>query len=164
MPWSNARRAAGAGRRDDPGVGRIYVTGHRSPDTDSVASAVGYAALKRWVDPRNEYVPVRLGELNAQTRWVLERSGATEPELPPHVLLRVGDVMRMRFPLAAHRDPVREAGLVMARDDVDLVPVLDDNGALAGAVTERALMRRYVASPANSQGWMRRPADPRPIR
>ena len=133
-----------AGRRDDPGVARIYVTGHRSPDTDSIASAVGYAELKRRVDPRNEYVPVRLGELNAQTRWVLERSGATEPELLPHVLLRVGDVMRTRFPLAAHRDPVREVGLVMAQDDVDLVPVLDDNGALAGAVTERALMRRYV--------------------
>ena len=125
-------------------MARIYVTGHRSPDTDSIASAVGYAELKRRVDPRNEYVPVRLGELNAQTRWVLERSGATEPELLPHVLLRVGDVMRTRFPLAAHRDPVREVGLVMAQDDVDLVPVVDDNGALAGAVTERALMRRYV--------------------
>ena len=125
-------------------MARIYVTGHRSPDTDSIASAVGYAELKRRVDPRNEYVPVRLGELNAQTRWVLERSGATEPELLPHVLLRVGDVMRTRFPLATHRDPVREVGLVMAQDDVDLVPVVDDNGALAGAVTERALMRRYV--------------------
>jgi len=108
------------------------------------------------VDPRNEYVPVRLGELNAQTRWVLERSGATEPELLPHVLLRVGDVMRTRFPLAAHRDPVREVGLVMAQDDVDLVPVVDDNGALAGAVTERALMCPTFASPANRRGSMRR--------
>jgi manganese-dependent inorganic pyrophosphatase len=125
-------------------VARIYVTGHRNPDTDSIASAVGYAELKRRVDPHNEYVPVRLGELNAQTRWVLERSGAAEPEFLPHVLLRVGDVMRVRFPLAGHGDPVREVGLIMARDDVDLVPVLDDDGALVGAVTERALARRYV--------------------
>ena len=51
----------------------IYVTGHRNPDTDSIASAVGYAELKRRLDPDNEYVPVRLGDLNAQTRWVLER-------------------------------------------------------------------------------------------
>ena len=125
-------------------VGPIYVTGHRHPDTDSIASAIGYAELKRRIDPGNEYVPVRLGEVNAQTRWVLERSGAPEPVLLPHVLLRVGDVMRERFPLARHRDPVREVGLVMARDDVDLVPVLDDDGALAGAVTEQALARRYV--------------------
>jgi manganese-dependent inorganic pyrophosphatase len=54
----------------------VYVTGHRNPDTDSIASAIGYAELKRRLDTRNEYVAVRLGELNAQTRWVLER-GAT---------------------------------------------------------------------------------------
>ena len=63
------------------GMARIYVTGHRNPDTDSIASAVGYAELKGRLDPRNEYVPVRLGELNAQTRWVLERSGGREPQL-----------------------------------------------------------------------------------
>ena len=57
----------------------IYVTGHRNPDTDSIASAIGYAELKQRLDPRNEYVPVRLGDVNAQTRWVLERSGAAEP-------------------------------------------------------------------------------------
>ena len=125
-------------------MARIYVTGHRNPDTDSIASAVGYAELKRRLDPRNEYVPVRLGTLNAQTRWVLERSGAPEPELLPHVLLRVGDVMRDRFPLAGHDEPVREVGLVMARDDVDLVPIVDDDGALTGVMTERALARRYV--------------------
>jgi manganese-dependent inorganic pyrophosphatase len=125
-------------------VSRIYVTGHRNPDTDSIASAVGYAELKGRLDPRNEYVPVRLGELNEQTRWVLERSGAPEPELLPHVLLRVRDVMRGRFPLAGHGEPVRQVGLIMARDEVDLVPVVDDGGCLAGVMTERALARRYV--------------------
>jgi manganese-dependent inorganic pyrophosphatase len=122
----------------------VYVTGHRNPDTDSIASAVGYAELKGRLDPRNEYVPVRLGELNAQTRWVLERSGAPEPELLPHVLLRVRDVMQRRFPLASHGEPVRRVGLIMARDEVDLVPVVDDGGRLAGVMTERALARRYV--------------------
>ena len=43
----------------------VYVTGHRNPDTDSIASAIGYAELKGRLDPNNEYVPVRLGE-NAQ--------------------------------------------------------------------------------------------------
>jgi manganese-dependent inorganic pyrophosphatase len=125
-------------------VSRIYVTGHRNPDTDSIASAVGYAELKGRLDPRNDYVPVRLGELNEQTRWVLERSGAPEPELLPHVLLRVRDVMRGRFPLAGHGEPVRQVGLIMAHDEVDLVPVVDDGGCLAGVMTERALARRYV--------------------
>jgi manganese-dependent inorganic pyrophosphatase len=127
-----------------PHMPSIYVTGHRNPDTDSIASAIGYAELKRRLDPANDYVPVRLGELNAQTRWVLERSGADEPRLLPHVLLRVRDVMRDRFPRAQDGDPVREAGLIMAREDVDLVPVVDGRGRLAGVVTERVLARRYV--------------------
>jgi manganese-dependent inorganic pyrophosphatase len=125
-------------------VARIYVTGHRNPDTDSIASAIGYAELKRRLDPRNEYVPVRLGELNAQTRWVLDRSGADEPPLLEHVLLRVRDVMRERFALAEQGEPVREVGLIMARDDVDLVPIVDDAKELVGAMTERQLARRYV--------------------
>jgi manganese-dependent inorganic pyrophosphatase len=125
-------------------VARVYVTGHRNPDTDSIASAIGYAELKRRLDPRNEYVPVRLGELNAQTRWVLDRADAPEPPLLPHILLRVRDVMRERFPLAEHGEPVREVGLIMARDDVDLVPIVDDAKELVGAMTERQLARRYV--------------------
>ncbi|HEX2411245.1 MAG TPA: putative manganese-dependent inorganic diphosphatase [Solirubrobacteraceae bacterium] len=122
----------------------IYVTGHRNPDTDSIAAAIGYAELKQRLDPRSDYVPVRLGDLNEQTRWVLERAGADEPAFLPHVMLRVQDVMRERFPLAKHTVPVREVGLIMAHDEVDLVPVVTDDGELAGVMTERALARRYV--------------------
>lgn len=122
----------------------VYVTGHRNPDTDSIASAIGYAELKGRLDPRNEYVPVRLGELNAQTRWVLRRSRAPEPELLSHVLLRVRDVMQDGFPTASHRDPIRQVGMAMARDDHELMPIVDDDGALAGVMTERTLARRYI--------------------
>src|ERR1700729_464484 len=66
-------------------VPTIYVTGHRNPDTDSIASAIGYAELKRRLDPNNDYVPVRLGDTNPQTNWLLERSGAPEPRFLPHV-------------------------------------------------------------------------------
>jgi manganese-dependent inorganic pyrophosphatase len=125
-------------------VSPIYVTGHRNPDTDSIAAAIGYAELKGSLDPENEYVPVRLGELNAQTRWVLERSGATAPEYLAHVLLRVRDVMREKFPVAEQEQPVREVGLVMARENLDLMPIVDDEGALVGVMSERTLARRYI--------------------
>jgi manganese-dependent inorganic pyrophosphatase len=122
----------------------IYVTGHRNPDTDSIASAIGYAELKGRLDPNNEYIPVRLGECNTQTRWVLERSGAPEPEFLPHVMLRAGDVMQTDFPSISQHDPVREAGLAMSRSGVDLVPIIDEDGAIIGVVTTRALARRYI--------------------
>ena len=122
----------------------IYVTGHRNPDADAIASAIGYAELKARLDPANEYVPVRLGPANPQTRWLLERSGAPEPELLPHVMLRVCDVMRTTVPLIGQDRPIREAGRAMARAEQDLLPVVDERGRLAGIVTERTLARRFV--------------------
>ncbi|MBV9424453.1 MAG: putative manganese-dependent inorganic diphosphatase [Solirubrobacterales bacterium] len=121
-----------------------YITGHRNPDTDSIASAIGYTELKRRLDARDDYLAVRLGECNPQTRWLLERSGAPEPELLSHVLLRASDVMKLTFPLTRQDEPIRQAGLAMARAELELVPVVDENGALAGVVTERALARRFI--------------------
>jgi manganese-dependent inorganic pyrophosphatase len=122
----------------------VYVAGHRNPDTDSIAAAVGYAELKSRLDPGTEYVAVRLGPLNPQTRWVLEQAGADEPELLPHIRLRAGDLMQTEFPSITEADPIREAGLALDHTDYDLVPVLTAEGALVGIITTRALARRYV--------------------
>jgi manganese-dependent inorganic pyrophosphatase len=123
---------------------RIYVTGHRNPDLDSVASAIGYAELKNRVDAGNEYVPIRLGEVNAQTAWALDRSGIDAPEAMAHVFLRVRDVMRESFAIARHDEPVRSVGLTMARENLDIVPIVDADGRLIGVMTERALAHRYI--------------------
>ena len=122
----------------------IYVTGHRNPDSDSIAAATGYAELRSRLDPNNDYVAVRLGDCNSQTRWLLARAGAPQPRYLPHVMLRAGDVMQETFPVSRHDDPVREAGRAMAKADLELVPIVDDQGALTGVLTERALARRYV--------------------
>jgi manganese-dependent inorganic pyrophosphatase len=125
-------------------VSTVYVTGHRNPDTDSIASAIGYAELKRRLDPDNEYVAVRLGECNAQTLWLLDRSRATEPPLLPHVMPRAMDVMQTSFPVTGEDEPIRDAGLAMVKADLELVPIVDPRGRLSGILTEQALARRYV--------------------
>src|SRR3954468_21816465 len=122
----------------------IHVTGHRSPDTDSIASAIAYAELKGRIDARNRYIPARLGEVNAQTRWALDRSGAAEPEFLPHAMLRVRDIMQERFPSASAEEPVRSAGLAATRAGLDVVPIVDAAGALTGVLTARSLAQRYV--------------------
>ncbi|MBO0768049.1 MAG: putative manganese-dependent inorganic diphosphatase [Solirubrobacterales bacterium] len=129
---------------DNPAVRPVYVTGHKNPDTDSIGAAIGYAELKQRLDDENDYVPVRLGELNPQTTWVLEQAGLPAPELLDHVMLRASDVMATDFPLISEDDPVREAGLAMRRSDIDLVPVTNADGVLSGVVTTSALARRYI--------------------
>ncbi len=137
----------------------IYVTGHRNPDMDSIASAMGYAELKGRLDASARYVPVRLGELNAQARWALERSGAEAPELLDHVMLRARDVMRVEFPCANHTDSLRDVGRTMAQSDLDLIPIVDDEGAIAGMLTARDLARRYVKESGEPSSFADRPAS-----
>jgi manganese-dependent inorganic pyrophosphatase len=125
-------------------VAQVYVTGHRNPDLDSVASAIGLAELMGRLHPDDTYTPVRLGAVNPQTEWALQRSGAQLPDLLPHIRLRVSDVMR-ELEVVAHRsDPVRQVGRTMSEHGMDLVPVVDDQGKLTGMVTERDLARLYV--------------------
>jgi manganese-dependent inorganic pyrophosphatase len=122
----------------------VYVTGHKNPDTDSVASAIGYAELKNFLDPENHYAPARLGEVNAQTQWALDRSGAKSPKRIRHIMLRVKDVMQKEL-LTAHKDdPLRNVGVAMSQKNIGQVPILDDDGSLIGLVTERDLARMYV--------------------
>jgi manganese-dependent inorganic pyrophosphatase len=122
----------------------VYVTGHKNPDTDTIASAVGYAEYKNLVDPENHYEAVRLGEANAQTSWALRESGAREPRLIRHIMLRVKDVMSNDVAVARKNDPLRKVGLTMARRNISQLPVVEDDGTLTGIITERNLARMYV--------------------
>ncbi len=59
----------------------IYVIGHKNPDTDSICSAIGYADFKKQLTGDSSYVPARAGDLNPETKFVLERFGLDVPEL-----------------------------------------------------------------------------------
>ena len=137
----------------------IYVTGHRNPDTDSIASAIGYAELRQRLDPGEEYVAVRLGDLNAQTDWALERAGLEAPPFLEHIMLRARDVMRPTFAAADHNASLRDVGLAMAKGDLDLIPIVDDDGAIAGQVTARDLARRYVKESGEPSSFADRPVS-----
>jgi len=122
----------------------VYVTGHKNPDTDSIASAIGYAEYKNLVDPDDFYAPARLGEVNSQTEWALKRSGADSPTLLPHIMLRVKDVMHENLVLANRDDPLRNVGIAMSKGNIGQVPIVDGGGSLVGIVTERDLARMYI--------------------
>ena len=53
---------------------KVYVVGHKNPDTDSICSALAYANLKRKVTGQ-EYVAKRAGQVNEETQYILDRFG-----------------------------------------------------------------------------------------
>jgi manganese-dependent inorganic pyrophosphatase len=139
-PGAQSAQVKGGG----DGLPHVYVTGHKNPDTDSIASAIGYAEYKNLVDPENHYVAARLGEVNAQTKWALEKSGAKQPTMLEHIMLRVRDVMASDVAVARKNDPLRNVGLTMARRNISQLPIVEDDGTLTGIITERNLARMYV--------------------
>ena len=51
---------------------KVYVIGHKNPDTDSICSAIAYAELKRKITGE-EYVAKRAGQINEETHYVLQK-------------------------------------------------------------------------------------------
>lgn len=61
---------------------KVWITGHKNPDTDSICSAIAYAALKNSCgDVKFAYEPIRLGEINSETKFVLDYFSVQEPML-----------------------------------------------------------------------------------
>jgi len=58
----------------------VYVVGHKSPDTDSVAAAISYANLKNKLNLPEIYVPAAAGTINSETKFVLDHFGVPVPE------------------------------------------------------------------------------------
>ena len=110
------------------------------------------------------YVAARLGEVNAQTRWALERSGAPEPELLHHVHLRARDVMRQgNCPTLAGQDAsLRDVGLVMAgRRHTTWSQIADEAGAVVG-IDHRPQPRPPLHQGVRRAVQLRRPAGVAP--
>jgi manganese-dependent inorganic pyrophosphatase len=140
-------------------MAHVYVTGHKNPDTDTIASAIGYAEFKNLVDPEHFYAPARLGEVNAQTEWALKESGAESPKRISHIMLRVKDVMSKEVAVAHQNDPLHKVGLAMSKGNISQVPIVDDDGSLVGIITERDLARMYIRESREASTFARTPVS-----
>ncbi len=113
------------------------VIGHRNPDTDAIASAVGYAWLLNALNTSSggRFVAGRTGKVNAQTAFALERFGVQAPDLVSDIWGRVGDLAQQVPPLRKGQT-LLEACRAIAQTRRP-APVLDADskpvGLLAGA-------------------------------
>lgn len=108
-------------------MNRIYVTGHRNPDLDSVASAWAYAQLKNIVDSENEYVPIRIGPLNETTKIEFQIFDVEPPMFVKDVRARVGDVVIKDFKHLKPTDPIFNLVKLFGERQSSVVPILKDD-------------------------------------
>ena len=123
--------------------GTIYVTGHKSPDSDTVGSSIAYASLLRELgyDAR----PVVLEDINQETRYILETGGLETPML-------LDDASGCNMVLVDHSEYSQAAeGL----RDANVITIIDHHGAGSITTGNRLI---YDARPLGSTAtiiWIR---------
>ncbi|MBQ7103011.1 MAG: putative manganese-dependent inorganic diphosphatase [Anaerotignum sp.] len=114
---------------------KTFVIGHKNPDTDSICSAVAYAALKNKLG-EGEYVAKRAGEVNNETKYVLDFFGVETPELLDHVGTQVKDVNVKPTPVLTSDISIKNAWNTMRDLRESTMPVVDDeSGRLQGIIS-----------------------------
>ncbi|MFB9761360.1 manganese-dependent inorganic pyrophosphatase [Ectobacillus funiculus] len=110
---------------------KVLVFGHKNPDTDSICSAIAYAALKKELGVDAE--PIRLGSVNNETQFALDYFKAEAPRLVEKVAAEVNNVI-----LVDHNERQQSA------DDIDQVRVLEviDHHRIANFETSDPLYYR----------------------
>ena len=112
----------------------VYITGHRNPDTDSIVSAMAYAALKNALGQR-EYKAARLGQVSDETQIVLDRFGFQPPMLISDVRNQVRDLDFDTPPTLDASATISRGWQAMQTDKISAMPVTNEDGTLYGMLS-----------------------------
>jgi len=121
---------------------RTYVIGHVNPDTDSIASAMGYAWLLRERDAE-DVVAARAGPINPQTTWVLKRLELEAPLLLTDASPRFESVTR-RLDTASPDDSLQEAWTILNRTGGIAPLVNPEDGKPVGMINGLSLYNLFA--------------------
>ena len=121
---------------------KTIVIGHKNPDTDSICSAIAYANLKRALTGK-VYQPGRAGQINEETRFVLDYFGAKEPNFVENVKTQVKDIEIRETEGVARNISLKKAWNLMQKLGVVTLPVVAD-GILEGLITVGDITRSYM--------------------
>ena len=112
----------------------VYITGHRNPDTDSIISAMAYAALKNALGGR-QYKAARLGQVSDETQIVLDRFGFQPPQLISDVRTQVRDLDYDTPPTLSPTATISRGWQMMQADKISALPVANEDGTLYGMLS-----------------------------
>ncbi|MBQ1368996.1 MAG: putative manganese-dependent inorganic diphosphatase [Firmicutes bacterium] len=145
---------------------RIYVVGHKNPDTDSICSAISYAYLKNQLAERAEhliassqgdavdpallseagkyFVGARAGQVNAETMFVLNRFHQRIPHYLNNIGTRVSDMEIHEVPGIKRTMSLKKAWELMASLNVVTLPVVNEEDRLEGMITINDIALSYM--------------------
>ena len=112
---------------------KVYVFGHRNPDTDSVTAAISLAYLKRKLGMEAEARV--LSAINLESKYALNYFNVPEPMFLNDVKIKVSDLDFTKNYSVTEEDSVNDAYERMVEAGISKIPVIDDAKKLLGIVT-----------------------------
>lgn len=122
---------------------KVWVVGHRNPDTDSICAAITYAWLKNQLGGRS-YVPKRAGAINEETRYVLDYFGVEEPELVTYAGAQLKDISIRKTAGVGSHISLKRAWELMKKLEVVTLPVTNQMGKIEGVIVTKDIATSYM--------------------
>lgn len=123
---------------------KIFVIGHKNPDTDSICSAIAYADIKNRTSQKVKYVAKRAGQINEETEYVLNRFGMQPPGYLSNIGTQVKDMDIRVSPDADKSMSLKNAWDLMMDKSIVSLPIRDKEGQLEGLITIGDIAKTYM--------------------
>ncbi|MCI6421805.1 MAG: putative manganese-dependent inorganic diphosphatase [Blautia sp.] len=124
--------------------GKIYILGHKNPDTDSICSAIAYADIKNRSNDGRRYLAKRAGQINEETEYVLKRFGVEAPGYLPDVGTQVKDMEIRETPGVESNISIKDAWAIMKETNAVTLPITKEDGQLEGLITTGDIAKSYM--------------------
>lgn len=121
----------------------LYIFGHKNPDTDSVCSSIAYAEFKNKTGELPA-VAYRLGEINTETKFILDHFGVDQPPLLETVKTQVNDLNIDKIAPVAPDISIKTAWNLMKKNRIKMLPIVDNNELLSGVTSVSNITTSYM--------------------
>lgn len=123
-------------------MSKVLIFGHKKPDTDSVVAAISLSYLKNKLGMNTE--PRVLGDLNGETKFILDYFHIKTPKYLNDVKLQIKDVNYLKGNLVSKYESVYSCFNYMTDNKISTLPIIDENGIYYGAVSMKDIAKDSV--------------------
>ena len=123
---------------------KVYILGHKNPDTDSVCSAIAYADIRNRTSKGERFIARRAGQINEETEYVLKRFGFSQPGYMPNVGSQVRDMEIYATPHLEASMSLKHAWDMMKANGITTLPVVSADNRLEGVITVNDISRVFM--------------------
>ncbi len=123
---------------------KVYIFGHKKPDTDSVTAAIALSYLKNKLGYNTE--PRVLGPINKETKFVLDYFKVKEPSYLNDVKLQIRDLNYHRNYFLNQNKSISDVYKFLLEKNITGIPIVDDNKKFKGLVTIKTIFKELLTS------------------